>query len=542
LNIRKPLAGIRVHLSGAVPKEGSARISEFVNALAARIFSEGGCVIHGSHPTLVDPLINAAKQYIAAGGGSDVLTLVRTKRYSETSPQQAEIDAQRRSAQVHIVQALPTGEPAEKDSRQLTPMRDWMADRSDAIVCVGGKGWEVNRSLAGVPEELETMLQLGKPGFVVAAFGGAIAGFIQDDPGILGKLRNGLSFERNQELSKETSIDTLVDAIVTQLRNLPLVRESVSKGRNFRILALDGGGLRGAFTASVLAKWDDMLGSGGGNRLVDHFDLVAGTSTGAILAIGLALGLKPKEILDFYKTKGPHIFPKDRSFRHWLSSKHESSTLREKLQEVYKDKKLSDASCRLVIPTVGAKRGRAQAIVTPHQADRTAFRDLSAVNAALASSAAPTYFDSSVWEGPIAVEEFLDGGVWANNPILPAVAEAVRHLKIPLDRIDVLSVGTLTSERDFTESLSKGKVGWAMQSVDLFFSAQEHGALLLADGLLGPTRHYRVNQTTPVEIKLDDTEAIKDMIDRGNEEAKSSFQEVRSRYLDQNFADPWERH
>lgn len=75
---------------------------------------------------------------------------------------------------------------------------------------------------------------------------------------------------------------------MTQIKLLPLVQESFSRGRLFRILALDGGGLRGTFTAAVLAKWDDMINSGGGNQLVKHFDLVAGTSTGAILAIGLA--------------------------------------------------------------------------------------------------------------------------------------------------------------------------------------------------------------------------------------------------------------
>ncbi|WP_369681928.1 patatin-like phospholipase family protein [Malonomonas rubra] len=53
-------------------------------------------------------------------------------------------------------------------------------------------------------------------------------------------------------------------------------------------MSLAGGGLRGAFTAAVLAKWDEMIKSGGGNQLVKHFDLVAGTSTGTILAMGLS--------------------------------------------------------------------------------------------------------------------------------------------------------------------------------------------------------------------------------------------------------------
>jgi uncharacterized protein len=73
----------------------------------------------------------------------------------------------------------------------------------------------------------------------------------------------------------------------------------------FRILSLDGGGIKGAFTASVLATLEEDTGK----SVVDHFDLIAGTSTGGILAIGLGLGLSAREICDFYASKGPEIFP-----------------------------------------------------------------------------------------------------------------------------------------------------------------------------------------------------------------------------------------
>lgn len=157
------------------------------------------------------------------------------------------------------------------------------------------------------------------------------------------------------------------------------------------------------------------------------------------------------------------------------------------------------------------------------------------------SSAAPTYFDESVWEGPITPGKLLDGDAWANNPILPAPAEAVQHLQIPLDRIDALSVGPLSSESDFTESLGKGKAGCALKSADLFFAAQEHGALTLAESFLGPTRHVRVNQQTPLGIKLDESEAIEDMATRGNDVGKEHFIEVRSRFFDSNHAEKWTR-
>lgn len=291
----------------------------------------------------------------------------------------------------------------------------------------------------------------------------------------------------------------------------------------------------------MLAKWEQMLRDGGNsNGIVSHFDLVAGTSTGAILAIGLGLGHSPLEILNFYEVEGSKIFPKDRSLRHWLKSKHESRTLRETLTSIFGDKKLSKESrCRLVIPTVRAVHGESEAIVTAHSPDRTAYSQISAVDAALASSAAPTYFDEANVLNEITKESFLDGGLWANNPVLPAIAEAVRHLSVPLDRIEVLSVGTLCSEKDFTSSLRAGKAGWAPTSADLFFAAQEHAAGALADSLLGRTRHFRVNQQTPYEIKLDDTEAIADLTLRGMHVGQDTFAIIRSRFLDGYTAPSW---
>ena len=98
------------------------------------------------------------------------------------------------------------------------------------------------------------------------------------------------------------------------------------------------------------------------------------------------------------------------------------------------------------------------------------------------------------------------------------------------------------NESDFTESLGKGKFGWRRASIDLFFAAQEHGAQTLAESFLGPTRHLRINQKTPVAIKLDDTEAILDMAVRGNDVGKDSFCDVRSRFLDGMFASEWKKY
>ncbi len=532
-----PLRGVRIHLAGSVPESATAdegvSIKNFVQKFTSALLREGGTLIHGSHPAFQEPLKAAAQLFVGADGACDALTFVRAHKFTTTPEQLAEVAAQRKYSVVHVIPATQ-GNQLES----LVPMREWMADRSDVVVAVGGKWYDTNKARAGVPGELEESLRRGKPGFTVAGFGGAVKGYLNDDQTVFSRLHNGLTEIDNRALSKNTDVDQIVAAIIAQLKLLPLNRESVPSGRLFRILALDGGGLRGVFTAAVLAKWNAMLESGGDKGFVKHFNMVAGTSTGAILAIGLGLGLTPKEMLEFYRTQGSKIFPKDRKLRHWLKSKHDSQTLRATLQAVFGDRLLSkDSCCRLVIPTVRAIHGESEVIVTAHSPDRTGFHDISAVDAALASSAAPTYFDEAVVNDAIAAQHYLDGGIWANNPVLPAIAEAVRHLGIPLGRIDMLSVGTMGNEADFTESLSKGKAGWAPTSADLFFAAQEHAASKLADSLLSRARHLRVNQQTPTEIKLDDTEALEDMAQRGANVGKDSFVAVRSRFLD-GFHEP----
>lgn len=74
--------------------------------------------------------------------------------------------------------------------------------------------------------------------------------------------------------------------------------------QRFQILSLDGGGIKGLFSAAVLAKIEEDLGV----TVADHFDLITGTSTGGIIALGLGIGLHPREIVHFYVSQGPAIF------------------------------------------------------------------------------------------------------------------------------------------------------------------------------------------------------------------------------------------
>ncbi|MCB1738373.1 MAG: patatin-like phospholipase family protein, partial [Gammaproteobacteria bacterium] len=163
----------------------------------------------------------------------------------------------------------------------------------------------------------------------------------------------------------------------------------------FRILSLDGGGIKGAFAASVIATLEENTGC----AAADHFDLIAGTSTGGIIAIGLGLGLPARKICDFYAEKGPTIFPgtslvqrTEGFFRQLFGPKHSQAVLRDALAEVFGQRKFGESKCRLAIPAYDAIGGRIFVIKTAHHERFRYDVDAPAVEVALATSAAPTYF------------------------------------------------------------------------------------------------------------------------------------------------------
>ena len=212
--------------------------------------------------------------------------------------------------------------------------------------------------------------------------------------------------------------------------------------RTFRILSLDGGGIKGVFTAAFLGEIERMAGV----RIADYFDLIAGTSTGGIIALGLGVGLSASELLDFYLSNGNAIFPSVgigvrlwRNLRWAVRGKHDSEQLKKALVSVFDDKKLGDSSTRLVIPAFDATNGRAIVFKTAHCHDLKQDHLARCVDVALATSAAPTYLP--VHEFPDG-RSYLDGGVWANNPMLVGILEAVTKLQCPATTIDVLSIGT----------------------------------------------------------------------------------------------------
>src|SRR5262249_46139902 len=238
----------------------------------------------------------------------------------------------------------------------------------------------------------------------------------------------------------------------------------------FRVLCLDGGGIKGVFTAAALARMEDQTK----HQVIKHFDLIVGTSTGGILAIGLAMGLSPHELLAFYRKRGPVIFPATSLVRRstglfrqlFIGPKLSHTVLRRELAAVLQSRKFGEAKCRLAIPSYDAIAGRIYIFKTSHAPGLANDIHVPALDVALATSAAPTYFAAAATEGD---GRFVDGGVWANNPVMIGIVEAVAFLRIPLSDVDILSVGTTTQPFSIAKNQDASALKWNIGLVNLMF-------------------------------------------------------------------------
>ena len=549
------LAGARIWLSGAVPEiEGTteiqrAAILDFVRRFARRVFERGGHIVHGSHPSFTPVLLEEAQRYQKQGGHKDRLVLAVSRLWSKDS-EKVPVDEWRKLA---LVYETPEVSGAHARDESLVLLRKWMVSRCDAVVIVGGKWWQAVGGRAGVPQELGLAIERGIPCFLLGGLGGAAQDFVERHPEIFNQLKNGLDESANRELSTKADVGSLAESVCAHLERLPLVRGEGSDGISFRILALDGGGLKGAFTASAIATWEKQTGL----RVVDHFDLIAGTSTGGILALGLGLGLSGQEMLDFYRKRGPVIFPVTRTngrlrhvLRHLFKPKYSQEILLRELEAAFyhggKPVALRDSRCRLVIPTYHAVAGASHQFRTPHHENLTSDANTEAAHAALATAAAPTYFTAAKVANMVSESSYFDGGVWANSPAMAAIVEAVCYLRVPVERLDVLSVGTTEEPFSVRGQTKSGIAGWLSKAklLSLLMNVQQESSLKLAKQLVGEPRFLRVNFTAaPGAYSLDGPNEIGELADLGNRKALEPeiLGQVKSRFLNGVTAAPWER-
>lgn len=214
----------------------------------------------------------------------------------------------------------------------------------------------------------------------------------------------------------------------------------------FKILTIDGGGIKGLYSSTIFEHLETKYGP-----VSDYFDMICGTSTGGLIALALSLKIPAPDISKIYVEQGRTIFPKRTKIggiiRQTLwRGKYSDTPLREVLQGVFKEAKVKDLNNLVCIPSYSFTDARPWIFKRDHG---ELYRDNETllVDVALATSAAPTYFPLCEIDR-YDQKQFIDGGVWANNPTLVAVIEALTYFVgqgREYQSIEVLSVSSLNN-------------------------------------------------------------------------------------------------
>ena len=299
----------------------------------------------------------------------------------------------------------------------------------------------------------------------------------------------------------------------------------------FRILAIDGGGIRGVIAARMIARLEELITAEAGEerRITDCFHLVAGTSTGGLLALGLIVPdpdnparprLRGADLVSLYLEEGPRIFGDTvhrlLSLGGWIAPKHSPKELERALRDRLGDARLSQALREVLITSYDvAEPG-------PHFFKRRRAResddgDPTMVDVGMATAAAPTYFPSRGLDG----RALVDGGVFAANPSVAAIVEALKRREAEprdLGAGDLLLVSLGTGQHEVGHSQSEvrrwGRIGWIRPRgedpalIAAFLDGQSDAADHWADVLLnreaGERRYYRFQATLERGTPLDD--------------------------------------
>jgi hypothetical protein len=262
---------------------------------------------------------------------------------------------------------------------------------------------------------------------------------------------------------------------------------------SIKVLAIDGGGIRGIIPAVILAEIQKRLGT----DLFKAFDLIAGTSTGGIIALGIGAACKnngpysPDELLDLYVENGPAIFRKNvvTPERQIFLPKYCPDALESALEQFFGHAEFKSAFTPLLISSYDLQ-GQLPFFFKSHKiaADPTYNWQLAEI--ARATSAAPTFFPPFHLTRDDEDYALVDGGVFVNNPSMAAYAEA-RSLYPDAVTFTVVSVGTGDRQDQITYASAKdwGLIGWAKEIVPVLMDSVSEAVDFELRALPGCTYH-----------------------------------------------------
>ncbi len=329
----------------------------------------------------------------------------------------------------------------------------------------------------------------------------------------------------------------------------------------FQILSLAGGGIRGAFVTSFLKELEQKAG----RNIAEAFDLIAGTSTGGIIAAGLAMGLSAERMHDFYVQYGAKIFTPRPRYKargvtralfppaNWVFRKRTGGgldaafrarfcpiALREAFDEGFGETRL-DSVCytRLAIPAVNLTLGEPHVFRSCHLPKAYHDRHIKVTDVTIAATAAPTYFPHH----QIGEHAYVDGAMWANDPSVLALAEAIRIHNFQneknestddsyfIDNIHLLSIGTGRAQFSLSPpGADAGLLYWAPRVADVMGTSQVQGIHLPLKYFLGD-RYRHINFRMMDKWGLDEVEHIPELFQVGEQRAADRFESINDDFL-----------
>jgi len=248
--------------------------------------------------------------------------------------------------------------------------------------------------------------------------------------------------------------------------------------KRFKVLCVDGGGIKGLYSAEVLA----MLEKTYGYPLSDYFDMICGTSTGGIIALGISAKIEMERIVSFYMDKGPLIFEKwEKKIKaDWLlvfiqaivTSKYDNKQLKTALKEVFGERKIKESNNLLCIPSFNISTATNRIF----KKDYDKFNlddDKYYIDVALATSAAPTYFPIHTIDNV----NYIDGGLWANDPTMVAISEFARCFSDKYNGLDILSISSCEkSSAESPKCKKRSFVQWSKTLFDIYTNGQNQSS------------------------------------------------------------------
>ena len=278
----------------------------------------------------------------------------------------------------------------------------------------------------------------------------------------------------------------------------------------YQILSIDGGGIRGLLAAILLERIETALPG-----VLGRVNLFAGTSTGGILALGLAAGRTPSQARELYEQQGKLVFatsPLERLLKlgQALGAKYSNKGLRRVLVDQFGDMTLGDLPHKVLISTFDLDNGpdhapplrnwKAKFFHNFPGPDSDAHEKV--VDVAMSTSAAPSYFP--IYQG------YVDGGVIAGNPAMAALAQALEPTTgaQSLEAVSLLSLGTGRNARYLTaQNANWGWIPWAPHIIDLVLEGTRNVVDYECRQILHQ-RYHRLNPLLPERIDLDAVDKI----------------------------------